>query len=721
VIEPYNYSSTQGPAEAEYLATTGRYQVAAWRQRKIRPVVVAHYDFTNLYDDDLGIVQHNMIRAPVTSFVTVDSMVSDLQMTISEDESPHVIVPPSIKRAVTEKKFPSPVPFAAASQRSIKQQHLKQENSSVGTPSRLKSNPPQWMPPRRFFPEDDDEEEEDEEDNEHGTNSRDEDGEQGMIGRVKSSVSWADDVYPEHQEGRQAFASPATAAPINQSISALTTPPTVGLSPHQPAWQARGKKTVPALHNIKPSGLSDQLRRGLNSNRDAPSSISDESHGRPDAPPYPMVQPSTSSLTAPSFVSSSWSRVQDDVQLHLPPVSEDDEREADDVVVVWNREDTFRVPLHVTTKGPSRELGILSVVETAHEATSQKQDGEGEDEEETSAAIRSCRRGLEQGLSIQRGEQRIVRLEQVVDKSIRDPYGDIGVYTGILVGGKPCGQGAMMYKDGRKYVGEWENGRWDGRGRTTYSNGDIFFGQYRMDKRHGLGRYEWLDGRVYDGEFANDQREGKGTFSFPDGSVYSGGFRTGQRHGQGCYKFTDSAIYNGEFQNGKYHGTGECIWADGRCYLGEWVEGRANGYGVEIRADGSIRHDGEWRDDRPVRCKGKVQLSRNLSERGGAPLRPRLGPQISNKHVKTDAKSTVRERGCPTPERLRSDLSTQDATVLVKVTVATPENIVSYDDPPAPYSKYAIAGEPKWSKRIRAKKQACRSQSGPVQRTLIRD
>jgi hypothetical protein len=45
----------------------------------------------------------------------------------------------------------------------------------------------------------------------------------------------------------------------------------------------------------------------------------------------------------------------------------------------------------------------------------------------------------------------------------------------------------------------------------------------------------------------------------------------------------------------------QCHWADGRTYKGEWANGKAHGYGVEIRPDGSIRHDGEWQNDNPVR------------------------------------------------------------------------------------------------------------------------
>ena len=45
----------------------------------------------------------------------------------------------------------------------------------------------------------------------------------------------------------------------------------------------------------------------------------------------------------------------------------------------------------------------------------------------------------------------------------------------------------------------------------------------------------------------------------------------------------------------------QCHWADGRVYKGEWENGKAHGYGLEIRPDGSIRHDGEWKEDVPIR------------------------------------------------------------------------------------------------------------------------
>lgn len=36
------------------------------------------------------------------------------------------------------------------------------------------------------------------------------------------------------------------------------------------------------------------------------------------------------------------------------------------------------------------------------------------------------------------------------------------------------------------------------------------------------------------------------------------------------------------------------------------MAGKASGYGVEIRPDGSVRHDGQWEDDKPLRNNNNV-------------------------------------------------------------------------------------------------------------------
>jgi len=194
--------------------------------------------------------------------------------------------------------------------------------------------------------------------------------------------------------------------------------------------------------------------------------------------------------------------------------------------------------------------------------------------------------------------------QKVVNQIVLDPYGDSGVYTGVILlsTGMPHGLGRMVYQDdGRTYEGDWRHGRWHGFGNATFANGDSYEGEYRFDQRHGRGLYQWNDGRQYDGEFDEDKRHGKGTFKWPDGAIYEGDFVYGQREGTGRYTFSDGGCYEGDWVDGRYEGYGECTWEDGRVYKGEWVQGMAHGRGVETYANGEIRHEGLWESDEPIR------------------------------------------------------------------------------------------------------------------------
>lgn len=191
----------------------------------------------------------------------------------------------------------------------------------------------------------------------------------------------------------------------------------------------------------------------------------------------------------------------------------------------------------------------------------------------------------------------------VMNQHVTDPYGDQGEYTGTLTiqGKRPHGLGTMKYQDRRVYTGSWQEGQWHGKGMATFQNGDLFDGTYDLDRRHGFGLYKWNDGREYEGEFHHDQRHGCGEYIWPDGAIYRGEFQAGHRHGEGTYTFADASVYTGEWQKGRYHGVGQCTWKDGRLYKGEWQAGKAHGFGIETRANGTVRHEGQWRNDNPVR------------------------------------------------------------------------------------------------------------------------
>ncbi|CAJ1927094.1 unnamed protein product [Cylindrotheca closterium] len=205
---------------------------------------------------------------------------------------------------------------------------------------------------------------------------------------------------------------------------------------------------------------------------------------------------------------------------------------------------------------------------------------------------------------------------------VTDPYGDQGQYEGdVDTNNIPHGIGDMIYLDGRTYQGGWRHGHWDGPAKATFQNGDHFKGHYKMDQRHGPGKYQWKDGRSYVGDFHQDQRHGKGEFRWPDKSCYVGDFYKGHRHGYGNYKFPDGSVYEGTWKKSQMHGQGECKWADQRIYSGEWKSGKAHGLGKETRPDGSVRHDGLWEEDKPMRdIPSEIGISTNGT--AGAPLPP---------------------------------------------------------------------------------------------------
>jgi hypothetical protein len=45
---------------------------------------------------------------------------------------------------------------------------------------------------------------------------------------------------------------------------------------------------------------------------------------------------------------------------------------------------------------------------------------------------------------------------------------------------------------------------------------------------HGFGVLIWKDGKKYEGNFVNDKREGQGKFMWKDGRVYDGAWKDGK-------------------------------------------------------------------------------------------------------------------------------------------------------------------------------------------------
>ena len=205
---------------------------------------------------------------------------------------------------------------------------------------------------------------------------------------------------------------------------------------------------------------------------------------------------------------------------------------------------------------------------------------------------------------------------------VLDAEGYSGTYTGSLSrrSDLPHGQGVMLYdphqsQDAEKYEGAWVEGMWHGKGRVQYLNGDRYEGDLKHGMRQGRGTLQYgptnsSRKKVYHGEFQGDKPHGQGTLRYgchqeSGCSQYKGTFFNGKCHGHGRADFPDGH-YEGEWRNNMYWGKGKCVWADGRVYQGDFVKNRSHGYGKETYPDGTVRHEGQWENNQPVRQEAKA-------------------------------------------------------------------------------------------------------------------
>ena len=77
----------------------------------------------------------------------------------------------------------------------------------------------------------------------------------------------------------------------------------------------------------------------------------------------------------------------------------------------------------------------------------------------------------------------------------------------------------------------------------------------------------WKDGKKYGGNFVNDKREGQGTFTWADGRQYIGEWKAGKQHGIGTYISKDGGSKQGEWQNGR-----KMRWLNAEGDDGEYAE-----------------------------------------------------------------------------------------------------------------------------------------------------
>ena len=191
--------------------------------------------------------------------------------------------------------------------------------------------------------------------------------------------------------------------------------------------------------------------------------------------------------------------------------------------------------------------------------------------------------------------------KEVHKRQVIDAFGERGMYTGSIdvKSYMPDGYGEMQYRQKRSYQGDWCQGNWHGHGKFLNSVDNLYEGEFAMNKKCGQGKLIFNDGRVFIGRFKKDQmREGK--MNFQDGSSYEGLLKDGKRCGFGLYVFSDESQYGGQWENDLFHGRGRMDWTDGGWYNGDWEEGLQHGIGLEAFPNRTIRHKGKWDKGNPV-------------------------------------------------------------------------------------------------------------------------
>ena len=96
-------------------------------------------------------------------------------------------------------------------------------------------------------------------------------------------------------------------------------------------------------------------------------------------------------------------------------------------------------------------------------------------------------------------------------------YEEIGMYRGEF-DETLSGIGTFVFRDGRKYEGQWRNNKMHGYGMLTLGNGKSWFeGEFVDDKREGFGVFYSVK-KIYVGMWRNSKLEGE-TLIIEDGSV----------------------------------------------------------------------------------------------------------------------------------------------------------------------------------------------------------
>lgn len=110
------------------------------------------------------------------------------------------------------------------------------------------------------------------------------------------------------------------------------------------------------------------------------------------------------------------------------------------------------------------------------------------------------------------------------------------------------GEGTFVYKDGSKFIGNFENGK-KLFGKYYYPSGAIYEGYFKNEKRDSIGTFNYQNGDFFEGIFTNDQKL-YGTYIYKNGNEFKGSFKDNKPHGFGELKLKNNIKKEGFWNNG---------------------------------------------------------------------------------------------------------------------------------------------------------------------------
>jgi antitoxin component YwqK of YwqJK toxin-antitoxin module len=192
----------------------------------------------------------------------------------------------------------------------------------------------------------------------------------------------------------------------------------------------------------------------------------------------------------------------------------------------------------------------------------------------------------------------------------------------------PHGYGEMKYKDGGKFVGNWEYNKRSGEGKGYWANGNLSYeGVFENDGLNGWGKDFYESGELlYEGGHWNAAWTNYGKVYHKDGVVeYEGNWDNDKKIGRGkatyYYENTNITSYTGDVIDGQRDGLGKEYYSNGKLkYEGEFTKGGYNGFGKLYKPDGTLDYDGiftynentgksTWYNNNPTYIKPNVSNS----------------------------------------------------------------------------------------------------------------